>query len=251
MRRTSQFGMWKAAALIAVVFAIPGCYGKRLMSLESRTARIEDQVNALGRMHVELSSTVTALNKLLEQEVQLARSGRAGNEERLREIQRLLQSVATRLDDSHEQVSELKDAVRYRPAARVDSANASGSVTPRTLYDAAYQDLTRGNHGLALLGFQEMLTKFPDSELADNAQYWIGETYYAQKDFPAALREFEKAVATYPKGDKVPAALLKSGFCQIETGDKSGARETFKKLQERFPQTEEARLAGTKLQEVD
>ncbi len=252
MRRTLQIGMWQAAALSAALLALPGCYGKRLTTLESRTARIEDQVNALSRMHVELSNTVTALNKLLEQEVQLARSGRAGNEERLREIQRLLQSVATRLDDSHEQVSELKDAVRYqRPTARADSVTTSGSVTPRTLYDAAYQDLTRGNHGLALLGFQEMLTKFPDSELADNAQYWIGETYYAQKDFPAALREFEKAVATYPKGDKVPAALLKSGFCQIETGDKAGARETFKKLQERFPQTEEARLAGTKLQDLD
>jgi len=243
--------MWGVAALTAALVVSPGCYGKRLMSLEARTARIEDQVNSLSRMHVELSSTVTALNRLLEQEVQLARSGRAGNEERLREIQRLLNAVATRLDDSREQVSELRDAVRYQRPARADSAVTGLSVTPRTLYDAAYQDLTRGNHGLALLGFQEMLSKFPDSDLADNAQYWIGETYYAQKDFQAALAEFEKAVATYPKGDKVPAALLKAGFCQIENGDQAGARQTFKKLQERFPQTEEARLASAKLQELD
>jgi tol-pal system protein YbgF len=241
----------RLAAILALGLLMPGCYGKRLTTLESRTARIEDQVNQLSRMHVELSNTVTTLNRLLEEEVKLARSGRAGNEERLREIQRLLNAVATRLDESHEQVSELRDTVRYQRPARVDSAGGGTTVTPRTLYDAAYQDLTRGNHGLALLGFQEMLAKYPDSELADNAQYWIGETYYAQKDFPAALREFEKAVATYPKGDKIPAALLKAGFCQVETGDKAGARDTFRKLQERYPQSEEARLSATKLQDLD
>ena len=241
----------RIAALAALLLALPGCYGKRLTVLESRTARIEDQVNALSRMHQELSNTVTTLNKLLEEEVKLARSGRAGNEERLREIQRLLNAVATRLDESHGELSELKDTVRYQRPVRSDSTGAAGAVTPRTLYDAAYQDLTRGNHGLALMGFQEMLAKFPDSELADNAQYWIGETYYAQKDYAAAWREFDKAVSTYPKGDKVPAALLKAGFCQIETGDKAGARASFKKLQERYPQTEEARLAAAKLQELD
>lgn len=239
---------WFAVALLV----LPGCYGKRLATLEVRTARIEDQVGALERQNRELGTMLTQINRLLQDEVELARAGRAGNEERLREIQRLLQVLATRVDESGEQYRELKDEVHYSRSPR-DSTTAAGggaAVSPRALYDAAYQDLNRGNHGLAIMGFQEVLAKFPDSELADNAQYWIGESYYAQKDFKQALQEFQKTVGTYPQGDKVPAALLKTALCQLQLGDKKTARATLEGLIQRFPHSEEARLAGTKLQEL-
>lgn len=248
---------------LLVLPLLSGCYGKRLTTLEVRTARIEDQVIRLGRMHTELGTTVEALNRLLEEEVRLARSGRAGSEERLREIQRLLQVLASRVDESREQYSELKDVVRYGGAApaplpAADSVATStpqgprttGNLTPRQIYDGAYQDLTRGNHGLALMGFQELLSKFPDSELADNAQYWIGESYYAQKDYRQALEEFAKTPASYPQGDKVPAALLKMGFCQQQIGDANAARNTFEKLLDDYPDSEEARLARARLEDL-
>ena len=237
-----------AAVLATAALLLSGCYGRRLASLEVRTARIEDQVNKLGRMQSELATTVQAMSRLVDEEVQQARSGRAGNEERLREIQSLLQQLATRLDESRAQYGELKDQLQYgHPAATADST--AGGTTPRGIYDAAYQDLTRGNHGLALMGFQEVIAKFPSSELADNAQYWIGESYYAQKEFKQALGEFEKVVETYPKADKVPAAMLKIGACHQQLCDKAGARSAYEKLIQRFPNTEEARLAGTKLHE--
>ena len=241
-----------AAVLATAALLLSGCYGRRLANLEVRTARIEDQMNNLVRMHQDLSSTVQALNKLVDEEVQLARAGRAGNEERLREIQRLLQVLASRIDESSERYGELKDQLRFdRPGGAVAVApdSGAGTVSPRAVYDAAYQDLTRGNYGLALMGFQEVISKYPSSELADNAQYWIGESYYAQKDFRQALAEFQKAMDVYPKGDKVPAALLKIGFCQQQLGDKAAGHATFEKLIERFPDSEEARLAKTKLQE--
>ena len=234
-----------AAVLATAAPLLSGCYGARLANLEVRTARIEDQVNKLGRMQTDLANTVTALNKLVDEEVQQARSGRAGSEDRLREIQSLLQVLATRVDENRQKYGELKDQLQFTRPASTDSA----AVSPRALYDAAYQDLTRGNHGLAIMGFQEVIAKFPSSELADNAQYWIGESYYAQKDFKQAMKEFEKAVETYPQGDKVPAAMLKIGFCQQQLGNKAAARAAFEKLIQRFPNTEEARLAGTKVQE--
>ena len=225
-----------------------GCYGKRLSAVEVRTARIEERVAEVDRMNREMTPTLDALQKLVGAEVEAARAGRAGNAQRLEEIQTLLQVLATRVDESGERYRELKDVVRYAPAPG-DSA-AKGAVTPRALYDAAYQDLTRGNHGLAILGFQEVLTKFPQSELADNAQYWIGECYYAQKDYARALVEFRKTIEAYPQGDKVAAALLKAGLCEAQTGDKQAARATLEELQRRFPQSEEARLAGQKIQEL-
>jgi tol-pal system protein YbgF len=237
-----------ASGAVALLLLSCGCYGQRLSSLEVRTARMEDRLAEIDRMNREMSVTLAALQKLVGEEVEQARAGRAGNAERLTEIQQLLQVLSTRVDESGEHYRELKDVVRYTPAGR-DSAAAS-DVTPRSLYDAAYSDLTRGNHGLAILGFQEVLTKFPESELADNAQYWIGECYYAQKDYRQALAEFRKTVENYPGGDKVPAALLKEGLCEAALGDAKAARATLEDLQRRFPQTEEARLAGQKIQEL-
>ncbi len=227
---------------------LAGCYGERLASLEVRTARIEEKVEALNTANSQLSSAVDTLQSLVRADLDEARSTRADNAVRLHQIQDLLQVVSTRVDESGQQYRELKDVMQYsKPTS--DSSGAA-AVTPRALYDAAYQDLTRGNLGLAIMGFQEVIAKFPSSELADNAQYWIGECYYAQKDYKRAREEFQKTVDAYPQGDKVPAALYKSALCQIETGDRKAARSTLEKLVEKYPHSEEARLAKAKLQEL-
>src|SRR5262249_18343413 len=161
---------------------------------------------------------------------------KATSEAHLREIDRGLQVLAQRVDESGELYRELKDNLKYasqpQPSTAPPDSSTSSGATPRSLYDAAYQDLNRGKHGLAIMGFQEVITKFPDSELADNAQYWIGESYYAQKDYKKALQEFRKTVDVYPKGDKVPAAMLKSGLCLVQLGDKQGAKTVYQKLVE-------------------
>lgn len=240
----------RLAALATVSLLACSCaYGKQLSQLEVRTARMEDKLAGLERMNRDLSTNVDQVQRLVEEEVKLAREGRAGNEQRLHEIQQLLSVLDTRVDESGQRYRELKDEVKYsKPPG--DSSSASSNVTPRSLYDAAYQDLTRGNHGLAIMGFQEVLAKFPDSELADNAQYWIGESYYAQKDYKQAMKEFAKAVDTYPKGDKVPAAMLKAAMCQQQLGDKKGAKQTLQKLISNYPNSEEARLANSKMQDL-
>jgi tol-pal system protein YbgF len=232
---------------IAVAVLGSGCYGKRIAAVEVRTARLEDRLNAVERGQRDLVAAVEKLDFSVRQEIETTRAGRADGDQRLRELERGVQILAQRVDESGELYRELKDTVRYaKPAA--DSSVAA--ATPRVLYDAAYQDLTRGNHGLAILGFQEVIAKFATSELADNAQYWIGESYYAQKDFKQALAEFRKTVENYPQGDKVAAALLKSGLCLQQLGDKPAARSTLESLVDRFPQSEEARLARTKMQEL-
>jgi tol-pal system protein YbgF len=238
----------RALFLSLVLLTGAGCYGKQLASLEVRTARIEEKVGGLERDNAQLAAAVDTLQGLVRADLDEARSTRAESEARLHQIQDLLQILSTRVDESGQQYRELKDVVQYSKPAR-DSSGAP-AVTPRALYDAAYQDLTRGNHGLAIMGFQEVIAKFPASELADNAQYWIGESYYAQKDYKRAQEEFQKTTDVYPQGDKVPAALLKIALCQLESGDKKAGRATLEKLTERYPQSEEARLAKTKLQDL-
>jgi len=117
----------------------------------------------------------------------------------------------------------------------------------KRLYDHAYLDLTRGNYSLAVMGFREFLKRAPASELADNAQYWVGEAFYAQRDFDQAVQEFLKVKEGYPRGDKLPAALLKVGYSFIQLGDRASARRYLKQVTDQFPNSDEAGLAKSKL----
>lgn len=134
------------------------------------------------------------------------------------------------------------------PDAAIVSPEAD--LDPKALYDATYLDLSRGDYDLALQGFMEYLRIFPNSDYADNAQYWIGEIYYAKEDFQAAYYQFENVTLNYPQGDKVSSALLKMGYCLIRMGEKEEARTMLNRVIEQFPNTAEARLARTRLEEL-
>jgi tol-pal system protein YbgF len=245
-----------------------------MTSVELRTARLEDQVQALETTQARLTRMVDSLNTLVAEQTDVVRRRRAENQERVTELERLIQSLQSELQTAQSEIRDLKDQIRYErgygaiqpgmgagpdkdsglpPSGGTENSAPSTApapapqTTPRSLYDAAYQDLTRGNHGLALMGFQEVLSQFPDSELADNAQYWIGETYYDQADYETALEEFRKVPVSYPTGDKVPAALLKAGFSLQALGHKQDACKAYRDLVDRFPGSEESRLAMTRL----
>ena len=114
-------------------------------------------------------------------------------------------------------------------------------------YDEAWKLLERKDYRAAISRFKEFIKKNPQSEYADNAQYWIGESHYALREFDQAILEFDVVRRKYPKGDKVPAALLKQGFAFAELGDKVDARLILQELTDRFPQSQEAAMAKQKL----
>ena len=118
------------------------------------------------------------------------------------------------------------------------------------LYDAAYRDFTRGNYQLAIAGFEDFLQHYPDSDLADNAQYWLAETYYVQRQFTTALPAFELVVNSYPNSIKLPDALLKIGFCNYELSQWDQARTALERVVREFPDTTAARLATQRLERM-
>ncbi len=95
--------------------------------------------------------------------------------------------------------------------------------------------------------FQDMLRRFPTSRFADDAQYWIGETFYREKRYDKAILEYDKVVINYSKGDKVPAALLKQGLAFLALGDKASARQLMNQLISEYPDSEEAKTARSRL----
>jgi len=118
------------------------------------------------------------------------------------------------------------------------------------LYKDAYETFQKGDLEGARRKFETFLKQYSNTELSDNAQFWIGETYYYKKDFEKAILEYEKAIAKYPEGDKIPAALFKQALAFLELGDKSSAKNLLKRVIERYPNSDQADMAKKKLESI-
>ena len=130
------------------------------------------------------------------------------------------------------------------------SAGGGGGADPKSLYDAAYNDFLKGNYDLSMREFQEYLTNFPNTDLSDNAAYWIGESYYRQRRFRQAIEQFDLVLTRYPKGDKVPSALLKKGYSYLELGERSQGVVQLQHVVRQYPTSDEANLARQRLREI-
>ncbi len=117
-------------------------------------------------------------------------------------------------------------------------------------YREALQLIRQGQCNQAVPKLRDVIRKNPKSELADNAQYWIGSCYYNQRDYNRAIIELNEVLLKYPKADKVPAALLMLADSFADSGDKIDARLILQKLISDHPKSEEAERGRQKLQSL-
>ncbi|MEK7782905.1 MAG: tol-pal system protein YbgF [Candidatus Binatota bacterium] len=193
--------------------------GQRIKDLESRMARIDDDLKAQGALLKSREEELKVLREFLkvtpgEKEAVALGEGAAGG-----------------------------DFVRENAPAESDAVKKD--------YEEAWKLLERKDYRVAIARFKEFIKKHPQSEYADNAQYWIGESHYALREFDQAILEFDAVRRKYPKGDKVPAALLKQGFAFAELGDKVDARLILRELTDKYPQSPEAAKAKQKLKALE
>ncbi|MBI2215199.1 MAG: tol-pal system protein YbgF [Acidobacteria bacterium] len=127
-------------------------------------------------------------------------------------------------------------------------ASPSPAEDPIEVYQSAYRDYQRGNYDLARQGFGDFAQANPQSDLADNAVYWIGETWFAQKKHRDAIAQFDRVINDYPTSDKVPAALLKKGLAYIEMGERAQGVVQLQYVVHEHPTSREATLARQRLQ---
>jgi tol-pal system protein YbgF len=132
--------------------------------------------------------------------------------------------------------------------ATVDSA-ATGS-DDKAAYQTAFGMLKDGQYDRAIVAFQKFLVAYPDSQLADNAQYWLGEANYVNRAFPEAQAAFQRVVDKYPQSRKRPDALLKIGYCQYEQKQWGLAKETLTKVATQFADTQAGHLAQQRLDKM-
>src|SRR5262245_13048605 len=234
-RRALALGVmgWLASGLL-----LPGCYAPQLGLLRSGLDSLRAVVDTMTvRDSVSRLVLEDARREIAEQrDILLSTRATSGTT-----TQELFEQV-TRLEGKLDEAMGRFNQVSQRTA----SATPAGSDMNQS-YDQASLDLTQGRYSLALQGFREFLKRYPTAELADNAQYGVGECFFAQAVFDSAETEYGKVEPRYPKGDKVPAALYKLALSQERLKKSSAAKKTLEDLVKRYPNSGEAQLARERL----
>jgi tol-pal system protein YbgF len=241
----------------------------KLTDLEARMLRIEKIVE--NQSLIELANQLEQLrseNAALRGEIEKLRYDTDNSASRQRElyvdIDRRLQSL---------EQAQRSAALAPPPAAAPSqpsppapsgrgAAGAAGGATAaapapsrptgtdQQNYKAAFDLLQARHYEEAGKAFSQFLVDFPKSPLADNAQYWLGETQYVQARYKEALAEFQKVIDKYPMATKLPDAMLKVGYCQVELGHRDAARSALQQVMRQFPDTTAARLASQRLEKL-
>jgi tol-pal system protein YbgF len=127
-----------------------------------------------------------------------------------------------------------------RPAERSDKVE----------YERLLGFFRNGNLEEARQGFSTFLTEYPNSDLAPNARYWLGESHYGKKDYKQAIDSYDRVELDYPQSEKVPAAILKKGYAYLALKDKKRASSAFKQVVTLYPKSPEAGKAYDKLSQL-
>ena len=136
------------------------------------------------------------------------------------------------------------------PPASAPAPTGPG-VSPQRMYDTAWADYTNGQWELAIQGFEAYIKTFPGSELADDAQFYIGQTFYAYGAFEESVDAFEQVLLAYPDGDVVPDASYKRGLALDRLGETERAQQAFELVVQNHPESTMAALAQQALDRLN
>ena len=226
----------------------------RLSFIEQTTASIDSLLREQNRLTQSLRALIGAQSQEQQDNISLIAARQDEINQQLRDLLEKLQLIqlygAVETKSSTEKSSQAPGTSYATPSG---SSNLPGSpavtskVDPKELYNSALGDIRNEKYQLAESRFLSFLMQFPKQELAGNAQYWLGEAVYGQKNFDLAITEFEKVMKTYSKSIKVPAAMLKIGYAQFELGKTKTAIQTLNRLIKSYPKSQEAQLARERL----
>jgi len=186
----------------------------------------------------------------LEERIKAIEDRFKGHEEKSRLLEENLKGVDLRVKGLGENIMEIQGKVDQDISKKPSEAKGTTHGKIEDIYKEAYETFQKGDFEMARKKFEAFLKQYPNTELSDNAQYWIGETYYLKKDFEKAILEYEKVILKYPNSDKIPAALLKQGLAFLELGDKKNGRSTLKRVIQNYPQSEQAEIAKKRLEVI-
>lgn len=257
---------------------------KKVSKLEAGQASIDKQVTQDIGSELEPIRTSQAANSADLEQVRGALDAQSGRIEDIEHIiKRVIERDLTEQDQMMaeltlmtQRVAELEMMVKQQqdylklekpsgmaraapagtPAVQRDKAPETVVIPlkPKTselaLYDSSLATYRERRYQEAMAGFQDFVRRYPQSDLADNAYFWIGESHMALNRYAQAILAYQEVIKKYPKGNKVPSALLRQAIAFVEIKDEMSAKLLLKKIIKKYPKSSEAKIAQTRLKSL-
>jgi tol-pal system protein YbgF len=259
----------------AVLFALPAFAQDSRLSLADRVTRLEQQaqskdqgsigmVNQRQQLQAQVQQLQGQIEELQHHLQQLddknkaqyadidARLGRleGGNNSNAGASASASGKVASAQSSAAPAVAPTAAATSSATGSGAAAGAGSDPAAAQAAYNSAFQAIRGGNYVEASRQFRGFIQQYPDSALAPNALYWLGESYYATTNYPVALQSFQQLLSQFPQSDKAPDALLKVGYSQIELKQLDAAKATLKQVSAKYPGSRVASLAAERLQRL-
>jgi len=232
---------------------------------------------ALAAMTQALQDSIKTVNARLDTANDTTRKGFADQKVIVDDMGKDLRAIRERVDDTNVRVSNVREEIEALrssipvapppsavpppstdpnappaplPTPTTGAPPSTAGLSPTRMFDTARADYAAGQWSLAVTGFDAFLKTFPRSEMADDAQFLIGETYYAQNRWTDAIAAYNAVIQNYPMGNAVPEAYYKRGLAQERLGQIDAARESWNTVMQVAPDSDAGRLAKQNLDRV-
>jgi tol-pal system protein YbgF len=177
-----------------------------------------------------------------------ARVGKVSQQ--ISDVQNLLQSIDAKIPAGTATGTSTANPTGSAPAPQAGAPSATPGISSDTLYQNALRDYNSGRYDLSRQEFSDFLKNFPDSDLAGNSQFYLGEIDFSQANYQDALAAYDMVLVNYPKSYKLAAASLKKGEAMLALGQKASAIRQFRSVVSRFPGTDESKRAESHLRQL-
>ncbi|MDD4090952.1 MAG: tol-pal system protein YbgF [Smithellaceae bacterium] len=224
----------------------------RVSALQKAQAKNTEDLSSLRKTNANTSANFSDLRDQVQQlrgQVETLKKETSRDPKKDAEVQEKIDHLLVKINF----IENFLEIGKKDAAGAADSAASGkdpGKQGKAAVYAAAYQTFKNGHYTKAREAFQDFLTAYPTGEYSDNAQFWIGECYFFEKNYEKAILEYEKVTKKFPSSNKVPYALLKQGICFQNLGDKVSAKLLLQQVIKDYPNTSQARIARSKLQEI-
>ena len=256
--------------VIALLSAAPAFgVSKEIIQLQTQVQLLQDQMSKMqqafdermGVMRNLIEQSTDNVNKTtaavadLQKTVQQQYTDNGAKIDQLSaQIQALhdsLDEMKTRLAAVNKQLSDMtSQGQNLTPGAVPTPPTAAQAPPPDVLYPNALRDYNAGKYQLAMQEFADYLKYYGSTDLAGNAQFYVGEIDYRQQNFEQAIKDYDMVLQQYPGGNKAPAAQLKKGYALLELGDKKAGIDELNSLISRYPRSVEATQARDRLRQL-
>jgi tol-pal system protein YbgF len=229
---------------------------------------LDTQTAILRTLVEQTNDNVNTMKATVEDLKRTTQRSLASNGARFDSMTTQIQTLSESLDEAKARIGKLSEQVAqtqnilqtlHAPAEAAPGTTEGGTAAggdaksvpdATTLYNSGLSYYTGGQYQLATQAFQEYLQYYGDTDLASNAQFYIGECYYSVGNYTQAIEEYNKCLERYPKGNKLPAAQLKKGYALLALDQQQAGVRELRSLIQRYRNSREADLARQRLKKL-